>query len=437
MPSTYQPLAMRSGGKCYYFHTSHEGRPDRLSDARGQLVWSARYDAFGHAQVEVSEVENPLRFAGQYYDAETGLHYNRFRYYSPRLGRYWSVDPIGLRGDHNLYAYVGNDPVNRVDPLGLWWKTALSVAAGVVAAVGVAALVIATAPVSLPALAIGALAATAGVAVGFGVNEALTADHFCAMCLARGFAKGVVFGAGAVLAIAGAALLGEAAAIAVAAGFIAYGIYSTANLVFHWDNMTHEERMEAIGGALGGVAVGVGVGITGGPPSLGPSLRPMVTPEGVIVLVPAEAAPAVGAAPAAGAGQAAAMSGNSDGSGGSEETEGEELSKEQRDRLTRHDDAHSLERHGGKVTDEQLETRARTGVAPDGSSKTTPDGKVVIPPKSTAFNSDAELALAEQQMRENALPQRARKGPGRHGDQNRKRAAWPPSGPWLPSHRSV
>jgi RHS repeat-associated protein len=315
MPATYQPLAMRSDGKCYYFHTSHEGRPERLSDASGQLVWSAQYDAFGHAQIDICKIENPLRFAGQYYDVETGLHYNRFRYYSPRLGRYWSVDPIGLRGDPNLYAYVGNDPVNRIDPLGLWWKTALSVVAGVAAAVGVAALVIATAPVSLPALAIGALAATAGVAVGFGVNEALTVDHFCAICLARGFAKGVVFGAGAVLAIAGAALLGEAAAIAVTAGFIAYGIYSAANLVFHWDNMTHEERMEAIGGALGGVAVGVGVGIMGGPPTLGPGLRPMVTPEGVIVLVPAEAAPATGAGAAAGAGQGAAMSGDSDGSG--------------------------------------------------------------------------------------------------------------------------
>ncbi len=56
---------------------------------------------------------------GQYYDAETGLHYNYYRDYNPSLGRYIQKDPIGFRGGINLYAYVQNNPVNYTDPSGL------------------------------------------------------------------------------------------------------------------------------------------------------------------------------------------------------------------------------------------------------------------------------------------------------------------------------
>jgi RHS repeat-associated protein len=64
-------------------------------------------------------VENNLRFAGQYFDQETGLHYNYHRYYDPSLGRYLRADPIGFDGGINLYAYVLNNPLNWIDPLGL------------------------------------------------------------------------------------------------------------------------------------------------------------------------------------------------------------------------------------------------------------------------------------------------------------------------------
>jgi len=103
----------------YYFVNDHLGTPHRIVSESGEVVWAAAYLPFGGAQVVTEIVTNNFRFPGQYYDAETGLHYNWNRYYDPQTGRYLTPDPIGLEGGVNLYVYCLNAPVNLNDPVGL------------------------------------------------------------------------------------------------------------------------------------------------------------------------------------------------------------------------------------------------------------------------------------------------------------------------------
>jgi RHS repeat-associated protein len=103
----------------YYYHNDHLGTPQALTNQAGVVVWRATYDPFGKATVTTSTITNNLRYAGQYFDAETGLHYNWNRYYDPKIGRYISSDPIGLAGGLNTYAYVDNNPLRWIDPEGL------------------------------------------------------------------------------------------------------------------------------------------------------------------------------------------------------------------------------------------------------------------------------------------------------------------------------
>ncbi|HAS6975644.1 RHS repeat-associated core domain-containing protein [Vibrio cyclitrophicus] len=107
-------------GTVYHVHNDHLGTPQALTDETGATVWKASYSPFGKATVTTEQIKFNLRFPGQYYDAETGLHYNWHRYYDPNTGMYITSDPIGLAGGINTYAYALNNPAIYTDPTGLW-----------------------------------------------------------------------------------------------------------------------------------------------------------------------------------------------------------------------------------------------------------------------------------------------------------------------------
>ena len=108
----------------YVVQTDHLNTPRGIVDSRQRLVWRWSSGPFGEGQPEEDpdgdgqRFTYPLRFPGQYYDPETGLHYNNSRDYDPSIGRYLQSDPIGLAGGTNTYAYVENNPINLTDPTG-------------------------------------------------------------------------------------------------------------------------------------------------------------------------------------------------------------------------------------------------------------------------------------------------------------------------------
>lgn len=110
-----------------WYQCDHLGTPQELTDQNGNIAWSAQSKAWGEVREQYSEwalqqrITNPIRFQGQYHDHETGLHYNRHRYYDPGVGRFISKDPISYSGGLNLYTYALN-PIGWIDPLGLTSK---------------------------------------------------------------------------------------------------------------------------------------------------------------------------------------------------------------------------------------------------------------------------------------------------------------------------
>ncbi|WP_052700818.1 RHS repeat-associated core domain-containing protein [Methylocucumis oryzae] len=119
-----QPIAViDASDTVYYVLSDHLNTPRQIIDSNQQLRW--RWDNTEPFGANAPN-ENPanlglftynLRFSGQYFDSETGLHYNYFRDYDPGSGRYVESDPIGLRGGLNTYAYVGGNPLFLTDPL--------------------------------------------------------------------------------------------------------------------------------------------------------------------------------------------------------------------------------------------------------------------------------------------------------------------------------
>ena len=133
-PHDFVPLATLQDDKMYWYQCSQIGAPLELTDADGCVAWVAEYQVWGQATLRKTgtggardtvhggtvsaPLVQPFRFQGQQFDDETGMHYNRFRYYDPGVGRFISQDPIGLAGGSNEFAYVFS-PFTSTDPLGL------------------------------------------------------------------------------------------------------------------------------------------------------------------------------------------------------------------------------------------------------------------------------------------------------------------------------
>ncbi|WP_421558661.1 RNase A-like domain-containing protein, partial [Pseudomonas canadensis] len=126
-PDSFRPLALLEGfgpkeTRHYHYQLDHLGTPQELTAQDGEIVWSAHYRAYGEiSRLDINKIDNPLRFQGQYFDSESGLHYNRHRYYNPDIGRYLTPDPVKLAGGINAYQYAPN-PTGWMDPLGLSCK---------------------------------------------------------------------------------------------------------------------------------------------------------------------------------------------------------------------------------------------------------------------------------------------------------------------------
>jgi RHS repeat-associated protein len=118
-----QNVKTRESLTIHLYHCNHLGTPVALINEQGSIDWAIELDAWGNTVNEYHAnpnhpIEQPIRMQGQQLDPESGLFYNRHRFYDPQLGRYLNQDPIGLAGGFNVTAYP-TDPVNQVDPLGL------------------------------------------------------------------------------------------------------------------------------------------------------------------------------------------------------------------------------------------------------------------------------------------------------------------------------
>ncbi|WP_017931466.1 RHS repeat-associated core domain-containing protein [Robiginitomaculum antarcticum] len=107
-----------------YTHTDHLGSPVAGTDSAGNVAWRERYTPYGEKLLNPAALDNQAAFTGHIYDAPTGLTYMQARYYDPNIGRFLSIDPVNVTpstpGMFNRYAYVYNDPINIIDPTGMY-----------------------------------------------------------------------------------------------------------------------------------------------------------------------------------------------------------------------------------------------------------------------------------------------------------------------------
>jgi RHS repeat-associated protein len=112
-----EPLAMLRSSATHYYSADGLGSVTSLTDGSGTVAASYTYDTFGNLAASTGSVTNPLRYTAREWDSATGLYFYRLRYYGPAIGRFLSEDP--LWSPQTAFAYVGNNPMNYVDPFGL------------------------------------------------------------------------------------------------------------------------------------------------------------------------------------------------------------------------------------------------------------------------------------------------------------------------------
>ncbi|CAG9246542.1 membrane hypothetical protein [Paraburkholderia unamae] len=266
-PNLAGPLARLDGAQAYHYVTDHLGTPQEIYDDRRQVVWAADLSAYGKTRGYLKrEIDNPIRFPGQYYDAESGLHYNRHRYYDPQSGRYVNQDPIGLLGGANQYTYVSGNPIRRIDPLGLYCMSDASINAISGAAGGAASGAVVLAEFGPVGMAVGGVI---GGAVGgiFGYLSPSTVASNTGAGAANGYAtslnapvSGTLGGAVGGVVTGAAQQLGAPDAVSVPLGGTAGGAVGGAA------SALVEGAAESVAaGAVGGATVGfIGAGITVG-----------------------------------------------------------------------------------------------------------------------------------------------------------------------------
>ncbi len=118
-PGIDEPLEIDRKGATYSYHTDGLGSMTALSDSTQKAMERYSYSAFGDLKRQGDKVKNTYTFTGREWDEEMGLYYYRARYLDTETGRFTSKDPIGIQGGINFYLYVDDNPINRIDPLGL------------------------------------------------------------------------------------------------------------------------------------------------------------------------------------------------------------------------------------------------------------------------------------------------------------------------------
>ena len=114
-----EPLALQQGGATSYYHADGLGSITSLSNTSGTLAQTYAFDSFGKATASSGSLNNPFQYTGREFDNETNLYFYRARYYNPATGWFLNEDPSAFEAGMNFYAYVANNPVNWIDPLGL------------------------------------------------------------------------------------------------------------------------------------------------------------------------------------------------------------------------------------------------------------------------------------------------------------------------------